>query len=161
MYRFLALAIVLLFALCVLPVSNAQDKESPLAVGKNVPASFHPYNVTARLVIKEEPDPEEEKSKVKNKPYTTKGKFHCLVTEYDLDPVVMLFVRGSLDENAAFRDLLQKLDAAIDRNPGVRLRSFVVFISDDIANVVDEDDKREAAEKKIQKIADDLKLRFV
>jgi hypothetical protein len=165
--RCLSLLLAVLLALgFVLPVANAQDKTSPLTVGKNLPASFHPYNVTSRLLVKEEPDEGDKekveiKSKSKKAPYTTKGKFHCLITEYDLDPVVMLFVRGTSDEEG-FRDLLQKIDGAIDRNPGVRLHSFVVFIDDDLTNVVEEDDKREAAEKKIQeKVADDLKLKSV
>jgi hypothetical protein len=141
------------------PTRSAEEAEG-LGEGKNIPGTFHPYNVTARLTAKEEPDEEDADVKVKKVPYTTKGKFHCLVTEYDLEPVVMLFARN-LEENAGFRDLLTKLDAAIERNPSVRLRSFVVFISDDIANVVAEDNKRGEAEKKIQKVADDLKLKNV
>jgi hypothetical protein len=142
------------------PMRSAEES-GPLVVGKNVPATFHPYNVTARLDARVEPgDDEDADVKVKKVDYTTKGKFHCLVTEYDLDPVVMLFARN-LEENAAFRDLLTKLDGAIERNPGVRMRSFVVFVADDIADVVADDDKRAEAEKRIQKVADDLKLKNV
>jgi hypothetical protein len=150
-------ALALLAVVLAVPLF-AQDKESPLAVGKNITATFHPYNVTARLIIKEEAE-EADKDKTKKPDYTTRGKFHCLITEYDLEPVVMLFARG-LDDNEGFRGLLQKLDAAIERNPGVRLRSFVVFI-EDIGNIVEDDEKREELEKKIQKVADDLKLKYV
>jgi hypothetical protein len=139
------------------------DKGPPLAVGNNLPATFHPYNVTARIpspMETEEADKEAEKTKAKAPAVTTKGKYHCLVSEYDLDPVVMLFVRGT-PESAVLKDLLGKLEGAIERNPAVRLRCFVVFVSEDIANVMEEDEKREEEAKKIQKIADDLKLRSV
>src|SRR5262245_23771992 len=58
----------------------------------NVPGSFHPYNVNARQLTPEELIELEKEGKDRDK-YTSKGKFHCLVTEYDLDPVVMLFAR--------------------------------------------------------------------
>jgi hypothetical protein len=188
MRRCVSLAVPLLCVLAVAPRGAADDKTAPdktapdktapdktapgakdkspaerpkvkLAAGENVSANFHPYNVTAAVAPKA--DPEEDGGGKKKIAYTTKGKFHCPITEYDLDPVVMLFARGNLDEAAGFRELLQKTDAAIERNPGVRLRSFVVFIADDIVNVVTDDDKREEAAKKIQKLADELKLRHV
>jgi hypothetical protein len=160
MLRCLSVVAVVVLVLVVCGPTRSADEAGPLAVGKNVPGSFHPYNVTARIVVKEEPDEEDADVKVKKVAYTTKGKYHCLVTEYDLEPVVMLFARN-LEDNAALRDLLVKLDGAIERNPAVRLRSFVVFVADDIANLVAEDDKRGEAEKKIQKVADDLKLKNV
>ncbi len=161
MLRFLSIGAVLGLVLVVVGPMRSAEESGPLVAGKNVPGSFHPYNVTARLFAKVDPaDDEEADVKVKKADYTTKGKFHCLVTEYDLDPVVMLFARN-LEDNAAFRDLLTKLDAAIDRNPSVRMRSFVVFIPDDITDVVAEDEKRAEAEKRIQKVADDLKLKNV
>jgi hypothetical protein len=166
--------VVLLFLVVVigsrLPAHQAvkskpepEAKGPPLSVGNNLPATFHPYNVTARIppaAETEEADKEAEKTKTKTPAATTKGKFHCLISEYDLDPVVMLFVRGR-EESAGLKDLLKKLEGAIERNPGVRLRCFVVFVSDDIANVAEEDDKRKTAEENIQKIADGLKLKSV
>jgi hypothetical protein len=156
-------ALLVVVAVALQPVASAEDK-GPLVVGKSLPATFHPYNVTARIAVKaepEEPDKAAEKEKAKKPLYTTQGKFHCLISEYDLDPVVMLFARN-LDDSAGFRDLLQKLDGAIDRNPGVRLHAFVVFIDpDEKINIVQDDDKRDDAAKKIQKIADDLKLKGV
>jgi hypothetical protein len=160
MLRCLSLGAVLVLSLVVVGTMRSAEESGPLVVGKNVPATFHPYNVTARLDVKDEADEEDADVKVKKVPYTTKGKFHCLITEYDLDPVAMLFARN-LEDNPAFRDLLVKLDAAIERNPSVRMRSFVVFIADDIADVVADDDKRSEAEKRIQKVADDLKLKNV
>jgi hypothetical protein len=162
MRRLLSMAPLLVLALVLAGPSRSAEEAGPLAVGKNLPATFHPYNITARVPLKEEADDDMDDGKIKLKKidYTTRGKFHCLITEYDLDPVVMLFARG-LDENVAFADLLKKLDAAIERNPAVRLRSFVVFIAADVANLVLDDDKREEAVKKFQKVADDNKLKNV
>jgi hypothetical protein len=160
MLRCLSVAAVLLLGMVMVGPSRCADETGPLVAGKNVPGSFHPLNVTARNTDKEEPDAEDADVKVKKVAYTTKGKYHCLVTEYDLNPVVLLFARN-LEENIAFRDLLTKIEGAIERNPGVRMRSFVVFVSDDIANISLDDDKRVEAEKKIQKLADDLKLKNV
>jgi hypothetical protein len=145
------------------PKAEGEDKGPPLKAGNNLPATFQPFNVTARIpspMESEEADKEAEKTKTKVPAVTTKGKYHCLISEYNLDPVVLLFVRG-LTESAGLNALLQKLDAAIERNPAVRLRSFVVFVPDDITNVVAEDEKREAAAKTIQDLADKLKLKSV
>src|SRR5579864_2411036 len=49
-----------------------------------------------------------------------RGKFHSLVSEYGLDPVVMVFVRGA-DPNAAVLTLAQKLDALVEQNQRQRL----------------------------------------
>ncbi len=158
----LSIASLLVLVLLLADSLYSAQQAGPLAVGKNLPATFHPYNITARTPIKQEAEDDKDESKLKLKKvdYTTKGKFHCLITEYDLDPVVMLFVRG-LDDNVAFRDLLTKMEAAIDRNPSSRLRCFVVFIADDITDIVKDDDKRKAAIEKFQKVADDLKLKQV
>jgi hypothetical protein len=161
---FAGVSLIALFA--AVPMRSAEIKKGPLVVGKNVPGPFHPYNVTARVIPAEEleeADKEEaEKAKDKDKekkPYTTRGKFHCLVTEYDLNPVVLLVAR-KLNDSEGFRDLLKKIDAAIDKNRLSRLRAFVVFLEKDM-NVVTEDEKREQLEKDIQKVADDLGLKNV
>ncbi len=129
-------------------------KKGPLAPGKNIPGAFHPFNVTARVIPPEELErkDEEEKDRAKKKAlYTSKGKFHCLVTEYDLDPVVMLFARN-LDDNEVFGKLLEQIDAACQKNRTARLRAFVVFLFDDLTNVVAQDDKRKAAVEKVEKV---------
>ena len=148
---------------------GADDKEKPSAgvkVGANLPASLNPYNVTARVVPAPEPDPKAVQAQARR---STKGKFHSLITEYDLDPVVFLTARG-LDDSAGFRDLLQKIDAAIDRNPLSRLRCFAVFLLEDAtdkdgktvqADVVTFDRQRGELAARLEKLADDLKLRGV
>jgi hypothetical protein len=142
---------------------SAEITKGPMKAGQNLPGSFHPYNVNARIIPPEELEEadREEKDKEKDEEkHTTKGKFHCLVTEYDLNPVVMLIARG-LDDSEGFKELLKKLDAAIANNRLRRLRAFVVFLDDSLKNVVTEDDPRVELAKKAQKIIDDLKLENV
>jgi hypothetical protein len=147
------------------------DKKDPppagVAVGRNVPGSFHPYNVTARTVPLTEPEKDGKGEKTPRP--DTKGKYHCLVTEYDLDPVVVLFLRNA-DEAPAVKALLQKLDAAMDSRPSARLRAFAVALLEDQvdkdgkkipANVTRDDDQRKEAAERLSKLADELKLRGV
>src|SRR5262245_6936901 len=102
---FVCFSLFLLFA----ALAAAQDKGPALAVGKDLPGTFHPYNVTARAVALAEPEPEG-KGKKEEAPPTTKGKYHCLISEYNLDPVVMIFARG-VEDNKAFVAALKKIDA--------------------------------------------------
>jgi len=120
------LAFVVLGILVVGPATRGGEEKGPLVPGANVPGTFHPYNVNVALPPPSTDPDEKPKAKAK---YTTKGKFHCLISEYDLDPVVMLFAHN-LDTNKGFRDLLKSLDSALDRHRIARLRSFVVFVYD-------------------------------
>jgi hypothetical protein len=166
----LFLAGLLVLAVAVVPaLPSAEITKGPLAPGKNVPGTFHPYNVTARVIPPEEMEPAEEdedadkkekqkeKAKTKRAPYTSKDKYHCLVTEYDLDPVVVLFARD-LEGDKGFQDLLKKLEEACTKHRLARLRCFVVFLPDKLANVSAQDDERGEAIKKIEKLQDALKL---
>ena len=168
--RLLLTGLLLLAVVVPASLPSAEITKGPLAPGKNVPATFHPYNVTARVIPAEEMEPsnekedrEKEKEKEKDKdkprtpPYTSKGKYHCLITEYDLDPVVMLFARG-LEDSEGFRELLKKLDDSCTKNRPSRLRAFVVFLSDKLTNVAAQDEERDEMVRKIQKIQDALKL---
>jgi hypothetical protein len=140
------------------PRAGAGD---PLAPGNNLPGTFNPYNVNAALPPETVPVEPTEKKKSKEAPYSTKHKFHCLISEYDLDPTVMLISR-SADDSAALRALLTGLDAAIERNRRVtRLRAFAVFLYDDLADLVAQDDKREERARALERLAEDLKLRHV
>lgn len=144
---------------CFLLIALTVTAEEPtgVEVGKNLPGSFQPYNVNVSIPLNEEPEEDPKSTGPKRAKYTSKGKFHCLVTEYDLDPVVMLVARG-LEDSAGFRDLLTKLDAALDRNKIARLRCFVVFEDPDLDNVITKDDKRDEAVKKLDKLVADAKL---
>jgi hypothetical protein len=143
------------------PQPAAADPADVLAPGKNLPGTFHPFNVNAAVPPEEIPVETTEKTKSKLPPYSTRQRFHCLISEYDLDPTVMLLVRVS-EDNPALRALLTKLDAAINRNRRVvRLRAFAVFLHDDLTDVVTQDDKREEYARALDRLADDLKLRHV
>src|SRR5262249_25048667 len=125
------------------------DKEAPKdAPSKekgdpaNLPGVFHPYNVTG--------------------PY--KGHFHCPISEHGLEPMVMIFHKN-VEFDAPLPDLLKKLDAAIEKNPDVRLGSFVVFLPDDLPELVgtndENDDTRLKLEKKVEQAGADMKLKHV
>ena len=120
----------------------AGKDDRPLEVGKDLPGPFIPYNVTG--------------------PH--RGHFHSLISEHDLDPMVMIFHKN-VDFADPLPNLLKKLDVAIDKNPGTRLGAFVVFLPDDLADVVGRDDKaddaRRGLEKKVADKAADWKLKHV
>ena len=135
-------------------------------VGKNLPGSFQPYNINVAVPLSVEPEPDPKDKGEKRAKYTSKGKFHCLVSEYDLDPVLMLVARGledsdGLEDSLGFRDLLTKLDAALDKNKIARLRCFVVFQKDDLEDVITKDDKRDEAVKKLDELVAATKLAHV
>src|SRR5437762_908713 len=83
--------------------SKVGRKPSLLKVGDDLPGSFNPYNATG----------------------LRKGKYHCLISQHGLNPMVLIFVR-TLDLGNAFKDLLRKIDSAIDKNPGIGLGGLVV-----------------------------------
>src|SRR5262245_42187528 len=145
----LLLAGLLLIGLCA-PMRSEEIKKGRLAplkkdkdgkdVPQNVPGAFHPYNVTVREKSAEELEEADKEAMEKGKDkqfgeekYTSEGKYHCLVTEYDLDPVVMLFARG-LHDSEGFKELLTKLDAACSKYRVRRLRAFVVFLDDELTD---------------------------
>jgi hypothetical protein len=105
--------------------------------GEMIPGPFHFFNATG----------------------THAGKPHCLVCEYGLCPVVVVFARDIPEAGAAqpLVTLLQKLDEAVTRYPQRRLHSFVVFLSNDATNP---DTTREAA-RKLEDVARNADLKNV
>jgi hypothetical protein len=99
--------------------------EAGLRPGKDeIGGPFRPYNVTGK-----------EKHR---------GKFHSLISEYGLDPVILVFVRGvEAKPGEAVSDLLQKLDALAAKNERLRLGVVVIFLSEEIKDLVGEDGKRD------------------
>jgi hypothetical protein len=116
----------------------AKKDAGPLAPGKDLPGPFHPFNVTG--------------------PYAE--HFHCPVSDHNLGPGVLVFVRD-LTLTPPLRKLLSGLDNAIAKNPAVRLAATVTFLSDDLPNVVEDDDKRDELKAKVQEIARGLALKQV
>lgn len=163
MARWLPVVALLLVAAVAVPAGWADDDRDPLAPGNRLPGSFHPFNVNVPLPTSEEEEGAKTLPRRKSilPAYTSKGKFHCLVSEFDLDPVVMLVVRGN-ERNDAVRKLLQQLDGVIDRNRKmVRLRAFAVFLYDDLTDAVEQDEKREELARGLSDLVAELKLRYV
>jgi hypothetical protein len=107
--------------------ADTPGEATGLQPGKDqVGGSFLPYNVTGKD--------------------RHRGKFHSLVSEYGLDPVVLVFVRGN-EPGPGTMDLLTKLDALVEKSERIRLHAFVVFLSDTLKDLVGkekkDDDKRE------------------
>jgi hypothetical protein len=119
----------LLSVLVLGAVALGQDNPpaSTLKPGSDIPGPFHAYNVTGKK----------------------KDTYHCLVSEFGLNPVVMVVVRGVEDKDSGLRELLIKLDNLIDKNPDTRLASFAVFVSNTLKDVARENDQREKLSKKI------------
>ncbi len=125
----------------------------PLQVGKNLPGSFHPYNVTGPRA----------------------GKYHCQVTEHNYEPGLLVFVRDfdAPDNLGAVRPLLAVIDERIEKNlTRVRIGCTAVFLTDKLTDVTgtadtpkvnaDNDDLREKFTKELQDLANgEPKLRNV
>lgn len=121
-----------------------KDKDEPPAVfpqvGSDIPGPFSPYNATGKR----------------------KGRFHCLVTQHELNPAAMVIVRG-VEMTEPLKLLLVKLDGAIEKNPNTRLAGFAVFVTDQVKDLLDpaNDDKLEELEKKLEDVQRDGALKHV
>lgn len=136
------------------PPAKKEDKSSKkddagLKVGSNLPGTFHPYNVTG--------------------PH--KQRFHCLISEHGLDPMVMIFYKN-VDFGDPLPNLLKKLDAALDKSPNMPFGAFAVFLPDELPDTVGSNEKEQNANnknddarlelaKKIEDKASDMKLKHV
>lgn len=127
----------------------SKKDSTPLKVGNNLPGPFHPYNVTG----------------------PNKQRFHCLVSEHGLEPMVAIFYKG-VDSADPLPKLLERLDTAISKNADTHLGAFLVFLPDDLPDVSGSkennqdansknDDARLVLEKKIEQAGADMKLKNV
>jgi len=113
-----------LAAFIVLAVSSAALAAAEPAPAKtdaklpNIPGAFHAYNVTGKY----------------------KGHYHSHISEYGLEPIVMIVTREA-EFSDPLKSLLKKIDDAIAKNPAARLHAFVVVLSDDVPEVVGADNK--------------------
>jgi hypothetical protein len=78
------------------------------------------------------------------------------VSEYGLNPTVLVFVRGNEPSDKVL-DLLKALDDYVPKNQKANLRSFAVFLSDDLTDVVKDDEKREDLAKGLLDKTDEFK----
>src|SRR5262249_55154540 len=79
-------------------------------VGKLIPGSFSPYNLNGKR----------------------KGSLHCLVCEYALSPMVLIFAKEPVKgKDEALNDLLKRLDKAVEEHTRQDFHAVVVFLSPD------------------------------
>jgi len=133
---------------CALLLPAAPEKATFPAPGSNVPGPFLCYNLNGKK----------------------KDRFHCLVTEHELDPVAAVFVRGAEVREYGLKDLLAKLDdrdalaksdSAVKANSLARLACFAVFVTEALKDLSREDDQREKLVAALEKQADPGKLKHV
>jgi hypothetical protein len=138
MHNWILTVLSLIVVLAGNSFSRADDPPARpgLQPGDDLPGPFQPYNITGK-----------EKHR---------GKFHCLVSENGLNPVVAVFVRG-IDVSDPVLKLLEKLDEFIPRNERIRLGGFVVFMSEGLMDVVKEDDEREKESAELNEKINKLK----
>jgi len=118
------------------PAPDKPDKpdkpKATLKAGADLPGPFHPYNVA-------------------NGKY--ENKFHSLTNEHGLNPGVLIFVQNvTPDTNSPLVKLLRELDQYVADRPQTRLKAFAVFLFPDLADVVKDDDIREAHIQELQKL---------
>jgi hypothetical protein len=113
-----------LAVLFIFVVSSAPSRGDQPSTAKtdpklpNMPGPFHAYNITGAY----------------------KGHYHSQISEYGLEPMVMIVTR-EVEFSDSLKGLLKLLDDAIEKNPAARLHAFVVVLSDDLPEVVGADDK--------------------
>jgi hypothetical protein len=85
-------------------------------------------------------------------------RFHCLLTDYGLDPTIMVIVRGEEElESPAVVKLLQDVDAAVAKNTIKRLHAFVVVTDPSVKDIVKDDGPRYQLRKKVLTLVQDEK----
>jgi hypothetical protein len=133
-------AVILCGAAALLAVSAAPADDKPtsdkpkagLKEGADLPGPFHPYNVA-------------------NGKY--ENKFHSLTNEQGLNPGVLIFVQNVVpDDKSPLVQLLHDLDKYITDKPKTRLKAFAVFLFNDMADVVKDDDVREGHIQELLKL---------
>jgi hypothetical protein len=116
MRRWLAAALVL----SAVPVLAQEAVKSGPQPGAILPGSVAPLNLNGKVCA---------------------GRHHCLVCEFNLDPVLLVFAREPAPgKNMVLNDFLQQIDKAIDRHELNFLKSFVVFLSPDARSSVTDPD---------------------
>jgi hypothetical protein len=118
MRRLCLLAVFAALAVCS-AVSRGAEPAQEKADAKlpNIPGPFQAYNVTGRY----------------------KGHYHSHISEYGLEPMVMIVTR-EVEFSDPLKSLLKKIDETIEKNPAARLHAFVVVLSEDTPDVVGADD---------------------
>jgi hypothetical protein len=129
---------LILFSASALAADQPADAKGALKQGANLPGTFLPYNATGPF----------------------RGRFHCLISDYGLEPTILLFVRDT-DSPDSLNDLLKQIDARIDKNPVARLHAFAVFLTDNKTDLVTDNDKRDQLARKLEDLGNGLMLKHV
>jgi len=118
------LAVVIAVAVAiVVPASllaqNETLKSGPQAGGP-LPGAFAPLNLNGKIGA---------------------GRHHCLVCEFNLDPVLLVFVREPAEgKDMVLNEFIQQIEKAVDRHELSFLKSFVVFLSPSARSSVSDPD---------------------
>ncbi len=164
MYRFLPLFLLALSlsARAADPPADEKKPETPpeksstppLTPGKDMPGAFHPFNVTG----------------------ARKDHYHCPISQTGLNSGILLLSRD-LELTEPFKELLMRLDNAVEKNPNVKMSACCVFIPDELPEYTPEmfpgddmvkarkdqadkvDDKREELSARIKDLAQQTMLR--
>lgn len=132
------LSAMLVAIVCIWGTAGAlsQDEaKSDKKGGELLPGPFQAFNATG--------------------PYA--GRPHCLVCQYGLHPVALVFARDAGEPDGPVLKLVKALDDAVEKNRAADLHSFTVFLNDDVENV----DSRRVLVKRLQDLAEGLKLKHV
>jgi hypothetical protein len=143
-------ALLLLMAGGVVGQQGGEPFQSGLKVGEVLPGPFDAFNINGPK---------------------GKGRQHCIVCEFGLNPVVMVFAKEPADgKDGPLMALLAKLDDAVSRHAESHsLASSVIFLSPDARNsannageqdpkkLVEEALGRDALAKRLEARADKLK----
>ena len=110
-WRFTIMGVTFLASLGILGAHQEEFQSGPQE-GKNLPGSFQPYNLNGRK---------------------GRDRLHCLVCEFQLNPVVLVFVReGKQKEHKILTELVKKIEAKVKKYRKTNfLSSFVVFLTPD------------------------------
>jgi len=121
MFRVFATGTALMLAIAALVTAQAQDLKSGPQPDSILPGSLQVYNVSGPFA----------------------GRYHCLVTEFRLNPVAMVFVRTQPDRiDPEVKKLLEALDkAADDKHGDTGFESFVVFLAPQARSSTTDDTK--------------------
>jgi hypothetical protein len=127
----IVLAMIVALGVCRGVAPAAEEMKSGPQPGESIPGPFHYLNI--------------------NGPHASHP--HCLVCEFGLRPVVLVFSRESPTEKSPLMDLLHKLDEAVNRHKNAELCAGVVVLNDDFAK----EQTRNDLVRKLETSAKDLK----
>ncbi len=116
LFHFAGLAVFVGLGLSL--TASPAAEPAPAKTDPNIPGDFHPYNVTGKY----------------------QGRYHSHISEYGLEPIVMI-VTHEVEFSDPLKSLLKKIDDAVEKNPTARLHAFVVVLSEDVSEVIGADSK--------------------